>query len=55
MSKELTVEIMGKFCEDCKFATVLDDDKRKIIVHCGARDKNYYWGQCIPCNDKVKI
>jgi len=53
--KEQPVEIIGKYCENCKFANIIDEDKRKIIVRCGARDKNYYWGQCIPCSDKIKI
>ena len=47
--------IIGKECEDCKFATIDESDKGRITVYCVARDKTYYWGQCIPCEDKLRI
>lgn len=39
--------IIGKDCEDCKFAT-FDGNK----VYCEQREKKYYYGQCIPCEEK---
>ena len=56
MAKEKVAEtqIMGKYCEDCKYYTEDDTDKSRIKVYCGARNKTYCYGQCIPCDDKVK-
>jgi len=47
--------IAGDDCKDCKYATVDDTDVARVIVYCDARDKKYYYGQCIPCEDKVKV
>lgn len=41
--------IIGKDCEDCEFATF---DGNKVL--CEVREKKYYYGQCIPCEDKKK-
>ena len=46
--------IVGKKCENCQYSDIDDTNKAMIIVHCRARDKNYYWGQCIPCEDYRK-
>ena len=43
--------IAGTECEknNCKFYNELYDlDKNKI--YCGAKDKTYYIGSCIPCS-----
>ena len=45
--------ICGKDCNDCVYAS-FDDDKAKLKVHCSARNKDYYYGQSIPCEDKEK-
>ncbi len=29
-----------------------DEDKAKVTIYCRAKDKTYYWGQCIPCEYK---
>ena len=42
--------IIGKDCEDCKYATFDNSNK----VYSGQRDKKYYYGQCIPCEEKEK-
>lgn len=47
--------IVGKDCEDCTFCTINDRDRSRVKVHCAVRDKDYYYGQCIPCEDKVKV
>lgn len=46
--------IVGQDCLDCQYATIDETDKARVRVHCDARDKQYYYGQCIPCEDKVK-
>lgn len=53
--KEIEVQIMGKYCEDCMHATINEESKSRITVHCGAKDKDYIWGQCVPCDQKVKM
>ncbi len=47
--------IAGQDCSNCQYAMIDDTDKARVRVHCDARDKQYYYGQCIPCEDKVKI
>lgn len=44
----------GRDCEECEYCIINDDDKAKIKVKCKYREKEYYWGQCIPCEDKRK-
>lgn len=41
-------------CEKCKYGTIDDTNKAKLKVYCAARDKTYYYGQSIPCDDKEK-
>ena len=52
MGKEIEVQIIGEYCENCRYSTTIEESKSKIIVHCAARNKDYLWGQCVPCNDK---
>lgn len=42
-------------CEFCKFGTVNDTNKAKVKVYCSYKNKTYYYGQCIPCDNKTKI
>ena len=46
--------ICGKDCEDCLYATINDRDISRVKVVCAAKSKEYYYGQCIPCELKVK-
>lgn len=39
-------------CEHCEYGEINDKNKARIIVHCKARNKNYSYGQCVPCEDK---
>lgn len=47
--------IAGDDCENCTRSTFNEDNPAKIMVYCAARDKWYIYGQCIPCEDKIKI
>lgn len=40
----------GKECEHCLYGTLWDDG-RDAKVYCEARDKDYVYGQFVPCND----
>lgn len=46
--------IAGSDCDNCQFCSINDRDTSRIKVYCAARGKEYYYGQCIPCEDKVK-
>lgn len=41
-------------CEKCRFGSVDDSDKARVKVFCSKKEKSYYYGQCIPCDDKEK-
>lgn len=47
--------IAGQECLDCEYSTINDHDKARIKVVCAVRGKEYYYGQCIPCEDKKKV
>ena len=42
-------------CEECKYGTVIEEDKAHIKVYCAIKDKYYFFGQCIQCINKEKI
>ncbi len=42
-------------CESCKHGAVIEEDKAHIKVYCAIKDKYYYFGQCIPCENKTII
>lgn len=46
--------IITEECEKCMYGTVNDDDPRRVTVYCKAKDKTYYYGQCVPCEDYKK-
>lgn len=39
-------------CIDCEHGSVCEDNKQK--VHCSYKNKDYFFGQRIPCEDKTK-
>ena len=41
-------------CEYCKYGTIDDTNKARIKVKCSKKEKVYYFGQCIPCDDHEK-
>lgn len=47
--------IAGKDCENCRHGNVIEHSKKLIKVYCTIKDKEYYYGQCIPCENKSKI
>ena len=38
-------------CLECEYGSMCDDKQK---VHCAYRNKNYFFGQRIPCEDKKK-
>lgn len=47
--------ILTSECENCKYGTVDDSNKAKVKVYCSIKEKSYYYGQCIPCDNKTSI
>ena len=46
--------IITSECEECRYGSIDDTNKARVMVHCSYRDKYYFYGQCIPCEDKEK-
>lgn len=43
------VIIIGKDCEKCIHAKIIEKSKANIKVFCDITDKQYYWGMCLQC------
>ncbi len=41
-------------CEECRYGTLREESKAKVKVYCSIKEKEYYYGQCIPCENKKK-
>lgn len=41
-------------CDQCKHGIIDDSNKAKVIVICRIKNKRYYYGQVIPCEDREK-
>lgn len=46
--------ILTSECESCRFGVIKDDNKARVKVLCTYKEKEYYYGQCIPCENKQK-
>lgn len=46
--------ILTSECEECKYGIIDESNKAKIKVFCEDKNKEYYYGQCIPCENKTK-
>ena len=46
--------ILTSECEECKYGIIKEDDPAQIRVFCKDRNREYYYGQCIPCENKTK-
>ncbi len=38
-------------CEHCVYGSVNEISKAEMYVHCQRKDKTYFFGQCVPCDD----
>ena len=51
----MTMIICGKDCEDCAHFTSIDDtNPGRIKVYCDYSDRWRWWGQAVPCENKIK-
>lgn len=46
--------ILTSECEYCKFGVIKDKDKARVKVLCKYKEKEYYYGQCVPCENKIR-
>ena len=46
--------ILTSECEQCIHSIINEENKARVKVYCGVKDKTYYWGQCIPCDYNLK-
>ena len=37
-------------CENCEYGTINEIYKAKVKVLCSYKEKEYYYGACIPCD-----
>lgn len=49
-----TITVGESDCGNCKHYQLIEESKKDIYVYCAARDKRYYYGQRISCDDKEK-
>ena len=46
--------ILTSECEQCIHSVINEENKERVKVYCSVKDKTYFWGQCIPCEDKKR-
>jgi hypothetical protein len=42
--------ILTSECEKCKYGSTKTDDKARLKVWCSYKEKEYFFGACIPCD-----
>ena len=42
-------------CEECTNCILDDSNKAKIKIHCNFKNKDFYFGQMIPCDNKSVV
>lgn len=47
--------IAGRDCDNCIYCSIIEETRSRIFVECDVRGKRYYYGQCVPCEDKREI
>lgn len=51
----MTMIICGKDCNDCIHCTAIDDENPgRIKVYCDYADRWRWYGQTLPCENKIK-
>lgn len=45
--------IISSDCEVCQNGILEEENDKPLKVYCCKRDKSYYFGQCIPCDDFI--
>lgn len=43
--------ILTSECENCKYSSIDDSNKARVKIYCSEKEKTYYWGQYVPCEN----
>jgi len=43
--------IVTSQCEKYIYSPINEENRPKITVYCGCKEKSYYWGRCVTCNN----
>lgn len=46
--------ILTSECEKCIYGIIDETNKARIKVKCMKKNKEYYFGQCVPCENRKK-
>ncbi len=46
--------ILTSECEKCIYGVSDDSNKARVKVKCAQKEKEFYYGQCVPCDSKIK-
>ena len=46
--------IITSECETCAYGIINDENKARVKVYCSDKEKEYYFGTCIPCDNYIK-
>lgn len=41
-------------CEKCNYGSLDETNKARVKVYCADKKKTFYYGQCIPCENRKK-
>lgn len=47
--------IITSECEQCIHSVINEEDRARVKIYCRIKDRTYYWGQCIQCDNKKTI
>ena len=50
----MTETITTDECKECAYGEIIEESKKHIKVHCTYRNRTYFYGQRIPCEDKKR-
>lgn len=51
MSREHKKMINASKCEECEYGSTDDSNRARITIYCSKKNKKYFYGQYIPCDD----
>ena len=54
MAKKGDMIIVGADCEDCKYLENNENNKNNKVI-CKAKNKTYFYGQYVQCDNKEKV
>ena len=47
--------IITSECEFCKYGTIDDSNKARVMVYCDYKNKTFFYGQSVLCEELEKI